>query len=132
LNGNLLIANFVSNQLVSMAPDGATTVIAGIGSTGFSGDGGPATAASLNVPQGIAVDAKGVIYIADENNFRVRKITTDGTINTVLGPMTGGFRGIALDRQGNLYVTSYYGNCIQRLSSTAITTIAGQCNSAGF
>ena len=59
------------------------TTVAGNGSIGFSGDGGPATSATLGLPTGVAVDSAGNIYIADGLNNRVRKVTKDGVITTV-------------------------------------------------
>jgi uncharacterized protein (TIGR03437 family) len=64
---------------------GQATVVAGAGSTGFSGDGGPATAAALDRPHGLAVDAAGNLYIADTGNHRVRRVTSEGIIETVAG-----------------------------------------------
>ena len=72
-------------HILKVGPDGTTTVIAGNGPDGFSGDDGPATLAVLNTPQGLAVDAAGNIYVADYGNHRVRKIDTTGNINTIAG-----------------------------------------------
>jgi sugar lactone lactonase YvrE len=77
-----------SNRIRKIDPDGIITTVAGTGSVGFSGDGGPATAATLSNPTGITFDAQGNLYFADDGNERVRKIGTDGIITTVAG---GGF-----------------------------------------
>src|SRR5436190_19509098 len=69
---------------------GIITTMAGTGWPSFSGDGGPATAAMLANPQVPTVDASGNVYFADAGNFRIRKITPDGTISTVAG---NGIRG---------------------------------------
>jgi serine/threonine-protein kinase len=79
-DGRLLISDDAMNEVLSRAPDGSYTVIAGNGTTGFSGDGGPATAAQLNQPAGLAVARDGTVYIADEMNNRVRAVGPDGII----------------------------------------------------
>src|SRR5437763_366737 len=70
-----------------------TTIVAGSGIPGFSGDGGPAFYAELNSPSGVAVDNSGNLFIADTGNNRVRKVTPQGTITTVAGDGTNGFNG---------------------------------------
>ena len=102
---------------VTIQPGNIATV-AGNGTAGFSGDGSPATSAQLNNPSGVAVDSSGNIYIADLNNFRVRKVSTSGIITTVTGNGTGAYGGdygpatngtlfpyaVAVDSSGNLYI----------------------------
>ena len=66
-------------------PPATITTVAGNGALGFSGDGGPATAASLQFPSGVALDAAGNLYIADQNNHRIRRVDAGGTITTVAG-----------------------------------------------
>jgi len=109
------------------------------------GDGGPATSAQLNYPQGLAVDAGGNIFIADSQDHRIRKVTPAGIITTVAGssplPGKGGFSGdggpavnaqlncptdVAVDRAGNLYIADYENQRIRRVSPDGIiSTIAG-------
>src|SRR5215510_11421272 len=69
------------------------TLIAGNGTQGYSGDGGPATSAQLNNPGGIALDSSGNLYIADAGNSRIRKVTPQGVISTVVGTGEAGFSG---------------------------------------
>jgi len=90
--GDLYIADTYNNRIRKVSPDGTITTVAGSGASylrpdygGYSGDGGPATDAYLNLPRGVAVDAAGNLYIADSENFRVRKVTADGIITTVAG-----------------------------------------------
>lgn len=133
--GSLLVANQGTNQILRRAPDGALTVIAGTGTAGYRGDGGPARAAELNDPGGLAVAADGTIYVADTGNNRVRAISPSGTITTVAGNGhfgTGGVSAsatraevarpvaIALGSQGRIYVIDAAG--IQLLTPTGTLT----------
>lgn len=95
--GNLYITERVGCVVRKLAPDGVITTIAGTGGSGFSGDGGAATAAELNWPDGLAVEADGTIYLADGANFRVRKIDPNGVITTIAGVGVNGSEGIGGD-----------------------------------
>ena len=86
--GNLYFVDQSNFRVMKMTPDGTLHVIAGNGIEGFSGDGGPATSASIASGGGLAIDPAGNIYLADTLNSRVRKISTDGTITTVAGSQT--------------------------------------------
>jgi DNA-binding beta-propeller fold protein YncE len=74
-----------------LAPDGTLTTIAGTGTSGYSGDGGPATAAMLSFPAGLALDARGNLYISD--SYRIRKVGMNGVIATIAGTGSSGFSG---------------------------------------
>jgi hypothetical protein len=84
-NGNLYIADDSLNEILERLPNGKFVIVAGDGKIGFSGDGGPATQAELDNPQGMAVSKSGTIYVADAGNNRVRAILPNGTITTVAG-----------------------------------------------
>lgn len=137
----------VGNDVFKLGPDGTVTPVAGSGASGYTGDGGPATAARLNILKGLAVDPQGQLYIADSGNDRVRLVRSDGTIVTVAGIGSDGPQGdggpavaakvtqptgLALDDKGNLYITS--GNQLRRVGSDGIITlVAGRAdNSSGF
>jgi serine/threonine-protein kinase len=147
----VLYATDCDNGVV-VAVDSVTTahlVVGGLTTGGAAfGDGGPATRASLYWPLTTAVDATGNVYIADDNHNRVRKVTPDGTITTVIGDGTAAStgdggpasrarvndpQGVILDAAGNLYVSEYGGNSrpaggnrIRRISPAGIvTTLAG-------
>jgi hypothetical protein len=113
-----------------VAPSGIITTAAGNGIKGDSGDGGPATSAQLNSPGGVGLDAAGNLFIADTGNFRIRRVTSSGTITTVAGSGTEGYSGdggpatsaefsyvesIAVTARGNVYMTDTYNNVIRAL-----------------
>jgi len=92
--GNTYIADTQNNRIRKVdAASGKISTYAGNGSATFSGDGGPATAAGLNNPTGVAVDSVGNLFIADQRNNRVRMVDTTGTITTVAGNGTVGYSG---------------------------------------
>ena len=91
--GNLYIADLSNNRIRKVDTAGIITTVAGNGVNGFSGDGGPATSAALANPHAVAVDSAGNLYIADTNNFRVRKVNSAGIITTFAGTGTVGFSG---------------------------------------
>ncbi|HXB12338.1 MAG TPA: hypothetical protein VNZ45_10150, partial [Bacteroidia bacterium] len=115
--------------------------VAGNGTAGFSGDGGLATAAELNIPYYVATDAAGNLYIADTYNNLIRKVDTRDSISTIAGNGTPGFSGdggqataaelnhatyIAIDKLGNIYIADYDNNRIRMINTSGIiNTIAG-------
>ena len=140
-SGNLYIADAANNRIRKVTAAGLISTIAGNGHPGYSGDNGPAAAAQLNQPYGLAIDTAGNLYIADFGNQRVRRIGADGTITTVAGTGTSGSggdggtatsapmsgpRNLAVDPAGNLYISEFNGNCVRRVAPDGtITTIAG-------
>jgi uncharacterized protein (TIGR03437 family) len=91
--GELYFGDREANMVVRLNANGTLTVVAGNGVAGFSGDGGPATQASLNQPSGFAVDSLGNLFISDIGNVRVRKVDLQGIITTVAGNGKFGFSG---------------------------------------
>ncbi|GEM_PF-6547267 len=133
-SGNLYIGDRNSHVVrkVSLQPngtiaDGVITTFAGTGSSGFSGDGGPATTAQLSDPYGLVFDPGGNLYIADEDNGRVRKVSSqEGTISTFVGPGLNEPEGLAMDIRGNLYIAENEGHRIRKVTSErVISTLAG-------
>lgn len=147
--GDVVIADTKNHRVRRIAAaTGAITTVAGDGVEGYSGDGGAATAASIDSPNGLALDEAGNLYIADTHNGRVRKVsTTTGVISTVAGvAISGGNmqafsgdngpataaglalpRGLTMDAAGNLYFADSANHRIRRISPTGtITTVAGQ------
>jgi len=139
--GNLYIADSENNRIRKVTPSGVISTVAGNGAVGFSGDGGPATAAQLSFPLSVALDTAGSLYIADTNNNRIRKVNTGGTIATVAGTGTFGYsgdggpatlaeiaqpEGVALDGAGNLYIADTFNNRVREVNSGGtIDTAAG-------
>ncbi len=139
--GNLYVSQFYESLVRKITPGGIITTVAGNGNRGYSGDGGPATAASLNRPYGLAVDAAGNLYIADTFNSRVRRVTPDGIITTFAGngsdspsgdggPATAaGLSGpsdVAFDATGALFIADGGGDQVRKVTPDGIiTTVAG-------
>ena len=126
--GNMYISQSVPNRVRRVTPDGIITTIAGTGTGGYSGDNGPASAAELYLPQGLAIDGTGNLYIADGGNRVIRKISTSGVISTVGSTDRGGDQtfGVAVDADGTIFVTDSYAEVRQELpSSPTLITIAG-------
>lgn len=129
--GGLLIADTLNHVVRRLAPDGTLTTIAGTGTAGFSGDGGPAVEAQLNQPNGLAVAEDGTVYVSDRANFRVRRVDPDGVIETIAGDGVEGAGGdggraldaqfgylarVALDRDGgSLLIADQSNGCARRL-----------------
>jgi sugar lactone lactonase YvrE len=138
--GNIFIADTTNERIRKVSvSNGTITTVAGNGNQGSSGDGGPATSASLSVPYGMAADSAGNLYIADTDNSRIRKVS-NGTITTVVGNGFQGFSGdggpatsaslylptgVAADSAGNLYISDAVNNRIRKVSGGTITTFAG-------
>jgi uncharacterized protein (TIGR03437 family) len=142
--GNLYIADLFNNRIRKVA-SGTITTVAGNGTPSFSGDNGPASSAGLNLSVGIAVDGDGNLYIGDQYNHRVRKVSGGG-ITTVAGNGTPGFAGdngppgssqltlpqsVAVDGAGSLYIADYGNNRIRKVTNGVISTVAGN-GTAGF
>lgn len=152
-SGNVFATDGSNNLVVKITPSGVITVVAGNNIRGFSGDGGPATSASLNLAScpgcaidGLAVDRAGNLYISDTFNHRVRKLSPDGMINTVIGNGTVGFSGdggpaasarltpagLGFDTTGNLYIADFGNHRIRMVRPDGIiSTVAGN-GTAGF
>jgi hypothetical protein len=138
---NVYIAD-TYNHVVREVTSGTINTIAGIGQrSGYSGDGGPATAAQLYYPYGVTADGAGNVYIADSNNCRIREITAlTAIINTVAGTGSCGFSGdgpateeqiyypygIRVDANGNMFIADTYNHRLRWVNTAGImTTFAG-------
>lgn len=139
--GNLFIADSGRHQVFEATLAGSLLVVAGNGTQGFAGDGGPATAAQLNRPEGVAVGADGTLYIADTGNGRVRKVF-GGNVSTLAGTGQHAFVGdgglaasasfrapaaLALDSKEGLLICDTADHRVRRVDLQAglVSTIAG-------
>jgi sugar lactone lactonase YvrE len=141
--GNLYIAESGANRIRKLSTDGTMTTVAGNGTAGYAGDGGPAINAQLNHPTGIAIDSAGNLYIADRGNYRIRMVSAGGIINTVAGNgQTGPYNlgdggqatnaqisfaeSVAVDSHGDLYIADRMNGRVRMVDSNGvITTVAG-------
>lgn len=142
-SGNIFIADGYSNSVRKVTASGIISTVAGNGTLGFSGDGGQAVAAQLYGPVGVAVDASGNIFIAEPSNYRVRRVTPAGVINTFAGggqcanipcgdggPATSASLdapfGVAIDDSGALLVAAQWENRVRKVATNGvITSVAG-------
>jgi trimeric autotransporter adhesin len=152
--GNTYISSNYAHCVYKLDTKGNLTLFAGLGYADFSGDGGPATQATLNTPGGLVFDKAGNLYIGDAGNNRIRMVNTKGTIATIAGDSTpnmyyqGGYSGdggpatlallnspyvVSIDTHGNLLIADYKNNRIRQVNLTSgiITTVAGN-GTAGY
>ena len=144
--GNFYIADLNNNRIRKVDKNGILTTVAGKSGSGYSGDGGTATNASLHSPANVALDTSGNLFIADSQNNRIRKVAANGIITTVAGNGSATFagdggsatnaslnypNGVVFDAFGNLYIADTDNNRIRKMDTNGIiTTAAG--NGAGF
>jgi len=144
-SGNLYFTEWGNNVVREVATNGIITTVAGNHSLGgsYSGDGGAATNAGLNVPTGVTFDGFGNLYIADCNNGVIRQVDVNGNITTIAGNYNlagsysgdngaatnaalNGPNGLVADEAGNLFIADYYNNVIRQVDMEGnITTVAG-------
>jgi len=144
-SGNLFIADS-GNRVRKVNTNGIITTVAGNGTNGYSGDGGAATSAELNLSS-VVVDASGNLFIADSGNNCIRKVGTNGIITTVAGNGLSGYSGdggyatntplynpsgVSVDASGNLFIADSYNNRVRKVNTNCIiTTVAGKGTYSG-
>jgi sugar lactone lactonase YvrE len=146
LDGTLYVTEPRAHRVRRIDPSGLIWTFAGTGRPGFSGDGGPATKATLNFARGVGVDGAGTVFIADSLNQRIRKVDASGVISTVAGSgatcyfspgnncgdggpaLQAGFatpRAVDVDGNGNLFVADTFNQRIRRIEGLASAVIRG-------
>jgi sugar lactone lactonase YvrE len=146
-SGDLFIADSGNERIRRIDRSGTITTIAGTGVAGFAGDGGPATAAQFDGPRAVTGDRAGNLYIADDNNHRIRRIDPAGVVTTIAGNGTAGPggdggparsaqfdhpRGVAVDTRGNVFVADSMNHRVRMIDpSGVISTVAG-CGRQGY
>jgi DNA-binding beta-propeller fold protein YncE len=140
---NLIIADTTDNRIRKLDEKGSVTTIAGSGAVGLKD--GKASEATFDSPVGVAVDEDDNIYVADTYNDSIRRIDKDGNVTTIAGTNTPGYQdgaaqtamfdtpsGIAVDKQGNIFVADTGNNAIRKITKQGeVTTIAGGSQDTG-
>jgi DNA-binding beta-propeller fold protein YncE len=147
--GALYVADYFDCQIVRISASSVVSIVAGTGTCGYGGDGGPAASAQLDGPNGITFDSGGALYIADTNNHRIRRVDAHGVVTTVAGTGALGYGGdggqattaetgypkdVVVSPFGQLYIAEFTCSCVAptslgrlrmvQLSSGTITTVA--------
>jgi len=146
-SGNVFISDYGNNVIRKVNPTGTISTYAGTGTSGYSGDGGAASAARLSGPEGIAVDTSGNLYIADANNNAIRVVSTTGMITTIAGNGTGGHTGdggpavnatlnapaaVAVNLYGQVFIADHFNNAVRMIDANGIITTVAGTGTAGF
>ncbi len=146
-NKNLYIADAFNEVVRAINTSGVISTVAGCHYGGYSGDGGPATAAELNIDYGVEVDGAGNLYITDCGNSRIRRVDTLGIITTIVGNGVAGFSGdggaataaeinnptrTVIDKSGNLYIADWYNNRVRIVNTSGIISTFAGSSVAGY
>ena len=146
-SGELYIADSANERIRRVDRQGVITTIAGNGVPGFAGDGGPAVAAQFDGPRGVAGDSAGNLYVADDNNHRVRRIDAAGVVTTLAGNGTAASagdggparaaqldhpRGLAVDGGGNVFIAETMSHRIRMVAPDGSIATAAGCGRSGY
>jgi sugar lactone lactonase YvrE len=140
-SGNIFFSDVARHTIRKINTTGIVTTIAGSGVSGYTGDGGPATAAKMNEPFGIGLDQAGNLYVTEYMNNCVREISASGIISTITGALVTGYSGdgwpataarlyrpfdVVVDHNNEIYIGDYNNSVIRKISIAGIiSTIAG-------
>lgn len=145
--GNLFFSDDAANQIRKRSRDGQIVTVAGMGTAGYTGDGGPALAAALYAPMGLAFDGLGNLYFSDMFNNVIRKIDAQGIISTIAGTGVSGYAGdgglataaklnqplsVATDPAGNVYVADTGNNVIRKIDTRGLISTFAGTGQAGY
>ena len=149
--GNVLIADTDSSRVRKVDSNGVITTVAGNGAWSYTGDGGPATTASFNLPYGITLDSSGDVFVVDMYNNRIRLISTNGLITTVAGSGTAAYSGdggsatnaalnspsgVAVDALGNVFIADANNNRVRKVSGgqgpTLVLSYVSHANAGAY
>ncbi len=144
--GNVYIADHNNQRVRRVDTAGLITTVVGTGTSGFSGDGGPAVSAQLFSPTGLAIDTVCNVYVVDEGNQRIRKISSGGVVTSIAGNGLVGYNGdgisattaeldspfgVAVDSAGSVYIADANNHRVRKVATSGlITTVAGTGNQA--
>lgn len=141
--GNMYVADYGNIVIRKITPGGIVSTLAGSGSSGFVN--GTGTMASFSGPGGVCTDASGNVYVADEFNHAIRKITPAGVVTTLAGSGTSGFTDgtgsqatfnhpvkLCTDASGNIYVADYFNNAIRKITPGGVVSTFAGTGSQGF
>jgi sugar lactone lactonase YvrE len=146
-SGNVYIGDYFNNRVREVNTAGVISTVTGTGTGGYSGDGGLAINAEVYWPAGVALDSSGNLYIADDNNSRVREVNPAGIISTFAGTGYGGYNGdgisattaelyapdrVATDSAGNVYISEYGNNRIRKVNTSGIISTVAGTGTPGF
>jgi len=133
--GNVYVADRNNNMIRKVTSAGVVTTLAGSGAADFINAAG--TTAAFRRPVAVAVDVAGTLYVADQGNFAIRKVTQAGLVSTILGnsvvaPLLNKPAGIAVDAQNNMFITDQSGRILTITSANVLYTLAGKAETSGF
>ncbi len=146
-SGNLFFSDNGNKRIRKIDVAGIISTVVGTGAPGYSGDGGAATAATINDPRGITIDASGNLYIAEASNHVIRKVNTSGIISTVAGNHTSGISGdggaataaqlnnphdVAFDASGNMYIADRNNHRVRKVNTTGIISAYAGVGASGY